>query len=255
MLSTDDPLDDEALLRYSRHLLLDDLGIDAQRRWAAARVLVIGAGGLGCSATQFLAAAGIGRLTVADDDVVELSNLQRQVLHETASVGQPKAESAVCRLKALNPDIVLASLPVRLADAALTEAVTAVDLVLDCSDNFATRHAVNAACVAARVPLVSGAAVAFEGQLIVFDSRDAASPCYACLYPEAGPERDGPCATFGVFAPLVGLVGSLQAAEALKLLSGTLPADVGRLHRFDLRRNRFNTVSVPRDPDCPVCGR
>jgi adenylyltransferase/sulfurtransferase len=218
-------------------------------------VLVIGAGGLGCSAAQFLVAAGIGRLTIADDDVVELSNLQRQVLHETTSVGQLKAESAAHRLRALNPDCMIVPVSARLAGAALLEAVAAADVVLDCSDNFATRHAVNRACVASRVPLVSGAAVAFDGQLAVFNAGDAASPCYACLYPEAGPERDGSCATFGVFAPLVGLVGSLQAGEALKLLSGTLSADVGRLHRFDLRSNRFSVVRVPRDPDCPVCGR
>ena len=247
-------LDDEALLRYGRHILLPEIDIAGQRRLLAARALIVGAGGLGSPVALYLASAGVGRITIADDDAVELSNLQRQIAHDTASLGLGKAESAARRMQALNPSVAVRPLAERLSGARLIEEVAAHDLVLDCSDNFATRHAVNRACVAARVPLVSGAAVRFAGQLAVFDSRDAASPCYHCLFPEEGEASDGPCATFGVLSPLVGVIGSLQAAEAVKLLAGIAPS-LGRLTLYDALRGDFRQIRVPRDPACAVCGQ
>lgn len=246
-------LDDQALLRYSRHILLPQIDIEGQRRLLAARALIVGAGGLGSPAALYLASAGVGRLTIADDDTVELSNLQRQIAHDTASLKQGKAESAARRMRALNPAIEVRSLAERLECERLMAEAAAHDLVLDCSDNFATRHAINRACVRAGVPLVSGAAVRFDGQLAVFDSRDAASPCYHCLFPEEGEAGDGPCATFGVLSPLVGVIGSLQAVEAVKLLAGIAPP-LGRLTLYDALSGAFRQIRVPRDPGCPVCG-
>ncbi|AVG18611.1 molybdopterin-synthase adenylyltransferase MoeB [Chromobacterium vaccinii] len=246
-------MDDEALLRYSRHILLPEIDIEGQRRLLAARALIVGAGGLGSPAALYLASAGVGRITIVDDDAVELSNLQRQIAHDTASLGRGKAESAAERMRALNPSIEVWPLAERLSGDRLIEEVAAHDVVLDCSDNFATRHAVNRACVAARVPLVSGAAVRFSGQLAVFDSRDAASPCYHCLFPDEGEASDGPCATFGVLSPLVGVIGSLQAVEAVKLLAGVPPA-LGKLTLYDALSCGFKQIRVPRDPGCAVCG-
>ncbi|MCD4484494.1 molybdopterin-synthase adenylyltransferase MoeB [Chromobacterium vaccinii] len=252
-MEQDRELDDEALLRYSRHILLPEIDIDGQRRLLAARALIVGAGGLGSPAALYLASAGVGRITIVDDDAVELSNLQRQIAHDTASLGQGKAESAARRMAAMNPSIEVRPLAERLSGDRLMEEAAAHDLVLDCSDNFATRHAVNRACVAARVPLVSGAAVRFSGQLAVFDSRDAASPCYHCLFPDEGEASDGPCATFGVLSPLVGVIGSLQAVEAVKLLAGVAPA-LGKLTLYDALSGGFKQIRVPRDPGCAVCG-
>lgn len=245
-------LDDAALLRYSRHILLPQIDVEGQRRLSAARVLVVGAGGLGSPVALYLASAGVGRVTIADDDQVELSNLQRQVVHDMASLGRSKAESAREHMLALNPGIQVAALNQRLDPAALTALLSEHDLVLDCSDNFTTRHAINRAAVAARVPLVSGAAVRFDGQLAVFDSRQADGPCYCCLFPEDGPASDGPCATFGVLAPLVGVIGSLQVVEAIKLIVG-LPVPLGQLTIYDALAGHFRQLRVPRDPDCPVC--
>ena len=247
-------LNDSALLRYSRHILLPEIDIDGQQRLLAARVLVVGAGGLGAPALLYLASAGVGQLTLVDDDTVELTNLQRQVIHDMQTLGQPKVVSAAARLSAINPDVQLRLLNERLAGDSLAAEVAAHDLVLDCSDNFATRHAINRACVAARVPLVSGAAVRFSGQLAVYDVRDEASPCYHCLFPEEGEASDGPCATFGVLAPLVGVIGSLQAVEAVKLLAGRRPA-LGQLTLYEALDGSFRQLRVPRDPDCPVCGQ
>ncbi|AXK38620.1 HesA/MoeB/ThiF family protein [Crenobacter cavernae] len=246
-------LNDTTLLRYSRHILLPEIDIAGQERLLASRALIIGAGGLGSPVALYLASAGVGHLTIVDDDVVELTNLQRQIAHDTASLGHGKAESAAKRMRAMNPDIAVTPVAERLEGARLTELVAAHDLVLDCSDNFATRHAVNKAAVFARVPLVSGAAVRFSGQLAVFDARDPASPCYHCLFPEEGEATDGPCATFGVLSPLVGVIGSLQAVEAVKLLSGLKPA-LGRLTLYDALTGDFRAMKVPRDPGCPVCG-
>ena len=247
-------LNDSALLRYSRHILLPEIDIEGQQRLLAARVLVVGAGGLGAPALLYLASAGVGQLTLVDDDTVELTNLQRQVIHDMQTLGQPKVVSAAARLSAINPDVQLRLLNERLAGDSLAAEVAAHDLVLDCSDNFATRHAINRACVAARVPLVSGAAVRFSGQLAVYDVRDEASPCYHCLFPEEGEASDGPCATFGVLAPLVGVIGSLQAVEAVKLLAGRRPA-LGQLTLYEALDGSFRQLKVPRDPDCPVCGQ
>ncbi|SME91677.1 HesA/MoeB/ThiF family protein [Pseudogulbenkiania subflava] len=245
-------LSDQALLRYSRHILLPELDIAGQQALLGARALIVGAGGLGSPVALYLASAGVGQLTIADDDVVELTNLQRQIVHDMASLGRNKADSAAQRMLALNPEVTVRVIGERLSGQALADEVARHDVVLDCSDNFATRHAVNSACVEAGVPLVSGAAVRFDGQLAVFDTRQPASPCYHCLFPEEGEANDGPCATFGVLAPLVGVIGSLQAVEAIKLLAG-IPVALGRLTLYDALESSFRSMKVPRDPACPVC--
>ncbi|MDD4880790.1 MAG: molybdopterin-synthase adenylyltransferase MoeB [Gallionellaceae bacterium] len=247
-------MDDSQLLRYSRHLLLDEIGIAGQARLAGSRVLIVGAGGLGSPVALYLAAAGVGRITLADNDEVDLTNLQRQIAHDMASIGENKAVSAARRMAAMNPDIEIFSLPVRLAGDELSARVAAADLVLDCCDNFATRHAVNRACVARRKPLVSGAAVRFDGQVSVFDlSRDDA-PCYACLFPENARDAEMRCAEFGVFAPLVGVVGAMQAAEALKLLMGIGTSLSGRLLLYNALAADWRSIRLNKDPGCPVCG-
>jgi len=246
-------LTDQELLRYSRQILLQHVDIQGQLRLKQSRVLIVGLGGLGSPVALYLAAAGVGELHLADFDTVDLTNLQRQVIHDSHSVGLSKVDSAMRRLAAINPEIQL--LPHRLAlDVdSLAAAVEAVDLVLDCSDNFSTREAVNAACVQARKPLVSGAAIRLEGQLSVFDSRRADSPCYHCLYGH-GSEAELTCSEAGVIGPLVGLVGSLQALEALKLLAGFGEPLVGRLLLIDALSTRFRELRVKRDPGCSVCG-
>ncbi len=245
---------DDELLRYSRHILLDEIGVEGQARLLASHALVIGAGGLGSPAALFLGSAGVGRITLVDPDTVDLTNLQRQIAHAVDRVGQPKVESARTAVAALNPGVQVQALAAR-ADAALLDQLLAdCDVVLDCSDNFDTRQAVNAACVRHRVPLVSGSAIRFDGQLSVFDPRQAASPCYACLFPPSQAPEEVRCATMGVFAPLVGVIGSLQAAEALKLLAGTGEPAVGRLLMLDGLRMRWSEIRVPRQTSCPVCG-
>ncbi|UFH48662.1 molybdopterin-synthase adenylyltransferase MoeB [Pseudomonas sp. KNUC1026] len=246
-------LSDDELLRYSRQVLLPQIDVAGQLRLKQARVLIVGLGGLGSPVALYLAAAGIGQLHLADFDSVDVTNLQRQVLHGNADIGLPKVDSALARLKALNPCIELVPHRQALSEACLAEVIGGVDLVLDCSDNFATREAVNAACVAARVPLVSGAAIRLEGQLSVFDPRQASSPCYHCLYGH-GSEEELTCSQAGVAGPLVGLVGSLQALEALKLLAGFGEPLVGRLLLIDALGTRFRELRVKRDPACPVCG-
>ena len=249
------PLDDAQLLRYSRHILLDELGPGAQERFAAAHALVVGMGGLGAPAAQFLASAGVGTLTICDADHVDLTNLQRQILYATGDIGAPKVDAAARRIAAINPDVRVARVAARVGPAELAPLVAAADVVLDCSDNFATRHAVNAACVAARRPLVSGAALRFDGQIAVFDPRAADSPCYHCLFGEGEELEETRCATMGVFAPLVGIVGSTQAAEALKLIAGVGTSLAGRLLLVDARTMEWRSLKVPRDPACPVCAR
>jgi adenylyltransferase/sulfurtransferase len=246
-------MDDAALLRYSRHILLDELGPDAQQRFAASRALIVGMGGLGAPAAQFLVAAGVGSVTLCDPDRVDLTNLQRQILYAGADIGARKVDAAQARLAAINPEVSVTTLPERVSDPELARLVQETDVVLDCTDNFATRHAINRACVAARRPLVSGAALRFDGQLSVFDVRDPASPCYHCLFGEDGELEETRCATMGVFAPLVGIVGSTQAAEALKLLSGVGTSLAGRLLLVDALTMQWREVRVPRDPVCPVC--
>ncbi len=244
---------DDALLRYSRHILLDEIGIEGQQAIAAGRVLIVGMGGLGSPAALYLASAGVGTLLLADADVVELTNLQRQIVHRQDSLGQLKVESACSTLAEINPEVKLIPIAERLAGDQLAALVASVDVVLDCSDNFPTRHAVNRACVAARKPLISGAAVRFDGQFAVFDPRQADSACYRCLFGEEGEASDGPCATFGVFAPLVGIIGTMQAAEALKLLIGMPGTPLGRLYTLDLRSHDWRVLKFRRDPACPVC--
>jgi molybdopterin-synthase adenylyltransferase len=248
-----DSMDDTELLRYSRHILLPELGVDAQQRFAGAKVLIIGAGGLGTPAAQFLAAAGVGTVTLCDPDTVDLTNLQRQILYATADVGVPKVLAAKARLNAINPGVRIEALQVRAGSGELAALVASADVVLDCSDNFATRHVVNRACVVAGVPLVSGAAIRFDGQIAVFDSRDPDSPCYHCLFGEGEELEETRCATMGVFAPLVGIVGATQAAEALKLLAGIGETLTGRLLLVDALTMRWRDVLVTRDPACPVC--
>jgi adenylyltransferase/sulfurtransferase len=245
-------MDDPALLRYSRHLLLDDIGIEGQERFARGRVLIVGAGGLGSPAAIYLAAAGVGRLVVYDGDAVDLTNLQRQILHTTDRIGQAKAVSAAQSLRALNPHVSIDARARRLDGAELAGVLADIDVVLDCSDNRATRYAVNRACVAARVPLVSGSASGFAGQLAVFDLRQADAPCYACLFPE-GPGEDDACAVTGVFAPLTGVIGALQAGEALRLLSPFGSPAGSRLLSVDARDLAFHSLRFARDPHCAVC--
>ncbi len=247
-------MNDDQLLRYSRHILLDEIGIEGQQRLLASHALVIGAGGLGSPVLLFLGSAGVGRLTVVDHDTVDTTNLQRQIAHSLATVGTPKAESARARLAAINPDVEVRTRVQRADTALLDELVPQADVVLDCSDNFATRHAVNAACVRHGKPLVSGAAIGFDGQVSVYDIRRAGAPCYACLFPPSVAHQDVACATMGVFAPIVGLIGSVQAAEALKLLAGIGEPLAGRLLMLDARRMQWDELAIARQPDCDVCG-
>jgi molybdopterin/thiamine biosynthesis adenylyltransferase len=247
-------MDDGQLLRYSRHILLDEIGIEGQQRLLDARALVIGAGGLGSPVALYLGSAGVGRITIVDDDRVDLTNLQRQIAHNLSRVGQPKADSARMSIAAINPDVQVQAV-VRRADAGtLDTLVAAADVVLDCSDNFKTRHAVNAACVRHRRPLVAGAAIRFDGQISVYDPRDPRSPCYACVFPPEATLEETLCATMGVFAPLVGIVGTMQAAEALKLLAGVGSSLAGRLQMLDARTMEWNEIRVARHAGCPVCG-
>lgn len=247
-------LSDQELLRYSRQVLLSQIDIDGQLRLKQSKALIVGLGGLGSPVALYLAAAGVGELHLADFDTVDLTNLQRQVIHDSASVGMSKVDSALQRLQAINPEIDLIAHSQALDEDSLAAAVSAVDLVLDCSDNFGTREAVNAACVAAAKPLVSGAAIRLEGQLSVFDPRRDYSPCYHCLYGH-GSEAELTCSEAGVIGPLVGLVGSLQALEAMKLLAGFGEPLVGRLLLIDALGTRIRELRVKRDPGCAVCGK
>jgi molybdopterin/thiamine biosynthesis adenylyltransferase len=247
-------MDDTQLLRYSRHILLSELGVDAQQRFGESHALIVGVGGLGNPVAQFLAAAGIGTLTLIDADRVDLTNLQRQILFDTAAVGRPKVEAAAARIAAVNPEVRVIQLADRVGLAALVPLAAAADVVADCTDNFATRHAVNRACVAAKKPLVSGAAIRFDGQIAVFDARDPANPCYHCLFGEGDEFEETRCATMGVFAPLVGIVGATQAAEALKLLAPAGRSLAGRLLLIDALTMEWRELRVVKDPACPVCG-
>lgn len=246
-------MDDRDLLRYSRHLLLDEIGIEGQQKLLDAAVLVVGCGGLGAAALPFLAAAGVGRLMIADDDTIDDTNLQRQTAFCEADIGQSKAEVLQGRLNALNSRTQISALNERLSEARLLELVQSVDLVLDCCDNFATRQAVNRACVAARTPLVSGAAVRFEGQIAVYRPDLPGTPCYACLF-DGESANDSACAVFGVFSPLVGIIGTTQAAEALKLLMGIGANASGELLLYDALANEWQRLAFDKNPACRVCG-
>jgi len=246
---------DEQLLRYSRHILLPELGVEGQQKILSASALVIGAGGLGSPAALYLAAAGVGTIVLADGDEVDLTNLQRQILHATASVGKPKVESGREGIARINPEVKVVPVRERLGDEALDSLVASSSVVLDCSDNFATRHAVNRACVRHRKPLVSGAAVRFDGQVSVFDLRNERSPCYHCLFPENAELEEMRCAVMGVFAPVTGIIGTLQAAEALKLLAGIGDTLNGRLMILDALAMQWRTIRLVKEPACPVCAR
>ncbi|MEJ6006889.1 HesA/MoeB/ThiF family protein [Paucibacter sp. AS339] len=246
-------MNDMQLLRYSRHILLDDIGIEGQQRLLQSKALIIGAGGLGSPAALYLGTAGVGHITLVDDDTVDLTNLQRQIAHTEARVGSPKVESAAQAMRAINPELTLRCVQARADAALLDRLVGEADVVLDCSDNFSTRHAINRACVAHAKPLVAGAAIGFDGQISVYDSRRAEAPCYACLFPPDSQMEEVRCATMGVFAPLVGIIGCMQAAEALKLLMGLPTSLAGRLQMLDARRMEWSEIGVQRDPHCCVC--
>ena len=244
---------DDQLLRYSRHILLDEIGIEGQERLLAAHAVIVGAGGLGSPAALYLGAAGVGRITVIDDDTVDLTNLQRQIAHTTDRVGSPKAESIRSAVHAINPEVEVVALR-RRADATLLDTLLpGASVVLDCSDNYRTRHLVNAACVRHRVPLVAAAALRFDGQLMVIDPRDATAPCYACVFPPDASFEEEQCATMGVFAPLVGTMGTLQAAEALKLMTECGQPATPRLMMFDIKRMDWSGMQIGKLADCPVC--
>ncbi len=247
-------MNDQQLLRYSRHILLPEIGVEGQEKLLAAHALIIGAGGLGSPAAMYLAASGVGTLTVCDGDEVDLTNLQRQLLHRTSSIGQAKALSAQRALSDINPEVNVVALPQRADGQLLPTLAARADVVLDCSDNFATRYALNQVCRQLHKPLVSGAATRFDGQVSVFDFRNGASPCYNCLYPEQHESEETRCAVMGVFAPLVGVVGALQAAEALKLLLGTGAPLSGRLLIMDMFNMEIRTAKLAKDAACPVCG-
>lgn len=247
-------MDDQQLLRYSRHILLDEIGIEGQSKLLAAKALIIGVGGLGSPAAFYLASAGVGSITLVDYDQVDLTNLQRQILHTQARVGLNKVESAKLTLEQLNPHIQLHTLCEKAEDTRLSELIQQADVVLDCSDNFATRHAVNAACVRHHIPLVSGAAIRFDGQCSVFDVRQPEAPCYACIFPAELHVEEVACSTMGVFAPLVGIIGTMQAAEALKLLMGIGTSLAGRLLLLDARTMEWRQIKAKRNPRCLVCG-
>ena len=246
-------MDDRDLLRYSRHILLDEIGIEGQEKLLSSAVLVIGCGGLGAAALPFLAAAGVGRLILADHDEVDETNLQRQTAFNEGDIGRNKAETLSGRLKSINSRCETVALPHYLDGDELAEQVRRADVVLDCSDNFATRQALNRACVAAAKPLVSGAAARFDGQLAVYRLDLSGSPCYACLFDD-GQADDGACALFGVFSPLVGVIGSMQAAEALKILLGTEPQEYGRLHVYNALSGRWQSFALTKNRQCRVCG-
>ena len=244
---------DDQLLRYSRHILLDEMGIEGQEKVLASHALIIGAGGLGSPAALYLASAGVGHITLVDDDVVDLTNLQRQIAHTTARVGVPKVESAAEAMAAINPGVQVTALKTRVDAAQLDALVKSATVVLDCSDNYATRHAVNAACVKHGRPLVAGAVIRFDAQITVVDPRNAQSPCYACIFPPDAEFEEVRCSTMGVFAPLVGVVGAMQAAEALKLMAGIGSSLAGRLLMLDGRSMEWSTMQVHRAPECAVC--
>lgn len=245
---------DEQLLRYSRHILLNEVGIEGQERIIQGHALIIGAGGLGSPVGLYLASAGVGRITVVDNDTVDLTNLQRQIIHSMDRVGKAKALSAQATMQAINPEVTVTPIVARADAALLDDLVAQADVVLDCSDNFATRHAINQACVNHGKPLVSGAAIRFDGQVCVYDPRAPESPCYACLFPPDSGHEEINCATMGVLAPLVGIIGSLQAAEALKVLSGAGRTLTGRLLMLDGRSMEFTQIQITRQAACVVCG-
>jgi len=248
-------MNDDQLLRYSRHILLDEISIEGQQHLMASHALIIGAGGLGSPVALYLGSSGVGRITVVDDDHIDTTNLQRQIAHKLAGVGSFKAHSVSDAIHAINPDVRVTCITERADAALLDDLVQQADIVVDCTDNFATRHAINRASVKHRKPLVSGAAIRFDGQLAVYDPRDARSPCYACVFPETSRFTEISCASMGVFAPLVGIIGSMQAAEVLKTLCSIGQPSAGRLLMLEARNMEWSEMKIPRNPECEVCGK
>ena len=248
-------MNDEQLLRYSRHLLLEDIDVQGQEVLLNSHVLVIGAGGLGSSAAPYLAAAGIGHITLVDHDEVELTNLQRQIMHTQAQIGSSKVASGKQFLQQLNPNIKIETIQAKATAALLDELLPSADIVLDCTDNFSTRHLINASCVKHQVPLVSGSALRFDGQVSVFDPRNADSPCYACIFSPDEEFEEVSCSTMGIFSPLVGIIGSIQAAQALQVLIGFGDPLVGRMLLWNARTTQVDQIRIGRTPECPVCGK
>ena len=244
---------DEQLLRYSRQIMLPKMDVAGQQKLIDATVLIVGMGGLGCPAAMYLVAAGIGHLIIADNDMVEVTNLQRQVAHSQSMIGKPKVVSAQQALLGLNPDLKITALQMRLEGANLSEAVSQADLIVDACDNYTTRFAINLACIDYCKPLVSAAAIRMEGQVAVFDIRNPTSPCYQCLYSE-GNDEDASCSENGVMAPLVGIIGAVQAMEAIKLLTGIGESLTGRLLILDASTLQWREMRLPRDSDCEACG-
>lgn len=247
-------MDDAQLLRYSRQIMLPQIDVAGQEKLRHATVLIVGLGGLGSPASLYLAAAGVGHLLLADDDSVDLSNLQRQILHTQHNIGQAKTQSAIAALKAINPDTKLTAIDSRLQGGVLETAVKQAEVIVDATDNFATRFALNQACLKFRKPLVSGAVIRMEGQITVYDCRQADSPCYRCLYPDMA-EVAETCSENGVLAPVVGIIGSIQATETIKLLLQLGNTLVGRLLLLDAMTMEWRSIALPRDPACPTCCR
>ena len=247
-------MNDEQLLRYSRHLLLEEIDVEGQEKLLGSHILIIGAGGLGSAAAPYLAAAGVGKITLVDHDKVELSNLQRQIMHSQNSLGQSKVESGRQFLQSLSPALMIHAIETRVSEDLLNELLPTVDVVLDCTDNFATRHLINAACFKHEVPLVSGSAIKFDGQLSVFDFRNAVSPCYACLFSPKEQFEEVSCASMGIYSPLVGIVGAMQAAQALQVLIGFGQPLVGRMLLWNALNTQIDEIRISRNPECVVCG-
>jgi molybdopterin/thiamine biosynthesis adenylyltransferase len=247
-------MNDKQLLRYSRHILLPQINYEGQEKLVNSHALIVGAGGLGSPAALYLAASGVGTLTICDFDVVDLTNLQRQIVHTTSSVGINKAASAQQTLLAINPEIKINTICNKSTEDDFSKLIAQADVVIDCSDNFATRYTLNKLCVQLKKPLVSGAAIGFEGQVTVYDMRNDNSPCYHCLFPDNGEDTELRCATNGVFAPLVGMIGTTQAAEALKLLMGIGESLQGRLLLLDALSTEWRTIKLRKDAACIVCG-
>ena len=248
-------MNDEQLLRYSRHLLLEEIDVAGQETLLGSHILIIGAGGLGSAAAPYLAAAGVGKITLVDHDTVDLTNLQRQIMHTQNSIGKHKVESGQRFLQSINPALMINAVAEKATESLLKELLPTVNLVLDCTDNFATRQLINAACFCHRVPLVSGSALKFDGQLSVFDFRDATSPCYACLFSPADQFEEVSCASMGIFSPLVGIIGAMQAAQALQVLIGFGQPLVGRMLLWNALNTQIDEIRISRNSECLVCGQ
>ena len=248
-------MNDEQLLRYSRHLLLEEIDVAGQETLLKTHALVIGAGGLGSAAAPYLAAAGVGHITLMDHDQVELTNLQRQIMHTEKSVGKSKVNSGKEFLQQLNASIQIETIEAKATAALLDELLPSVDIVLDCTDNFASRHLINASCVKHRTPLVSGSALGFDGQISVFDPRNAASPCYACVFAPDDDFAEVSCSSMGIFSPLVGIIGAIQAAQAIQVLIGFGEVLVGRMLLWNARTTQIDEFKISRNPECSVCGK